>query len=762
MIVVKALFALLLFCAGEAEEKNKRNATTLRLIAVLPLSYPPAPARWERGLEILPGARLAVDQVNSMAVLPGYELEIAVVDEAGCLPASSAVSLYEQVVGAGSKPSSTLGVVGVMCAAVAKAVQAVCGAPGVDLVQLLGGPSSRGWGEGPLAHGMVADSSAYADMSDVLLGELGMDTAGFAVLYSGGSDGYSYYLPMAEALARRIDDDGTKKKLKYLEQVDVRGADEVVAELRAEAIESAFVSLDVVTTARVLCAAGRANLVWPGFGWLLLDHEATELMEANQCSTMELAKGLEGAILLHRHLEPVEDNRKLVAGQTYQEYLKSLINYPPYSQSAVKPSINPYANVLYDAVWSVALALNNSLQSHPDVTNATLSEWVRKGLPSVSFNGTHDFVDFTRRGHSAGDHTVRVEQIISGNPVLLGHYYTRQDRLVMTNPVSLQGTQKLPHVELQYALISPIAVGVVLTFTGMVTILITAVLVLLLYYRRESEIKATSPKISIFMFIGCYMLCTAIGLEVAFRAMVITGKATKIVCNATVWPASIGINLILATLLVRLARVYYLFSRIRVLQKERELWTDRTLFCVVLLVVLGNILLLTIWAVVDNYHVEDYSVYLTASNTNNLSPVHQYCRSTYIMLWLPLLCLYSLFLIGAIIILTTLTRKIKRRHFKDTKKVNAFIFMSLMIFSIMIPLWWVSRYVNYTLSGMLLCLCYGITAVLCQMLLFVPKTIPPFIRHMFKTKLREEQLASSTDSEKRRPSLLRKMSSTAI
>ena len=754
---------MLLLCASEAEGKNKRNVTTLRLIAVVPLTTPTAPAQWERGPEILPGARLAVDEINSMAVLSGYKLELVVVDEAGCHPDTAVLSFYEQLAGnLGSYLPQTVGVVGLMCSAVVGAMRALCG--GIGLVQLSAGPSSIGASEEnhrSAAHGMVADPAAYASMSGALLDELEMTE--FGVLYSGKSDAYSYYLPTAEALGRGA----AGKKLTYMRQVEITDADETLADLQTRgAVTAAYTSLDVATTALVLCAAGRTNLVWPNFAWLVLDHGASELVAANQCSTAELFKGLEGAVFVRRNLEPLEQNRKLVAGCPYQEYLEALNKYSPYPLlGADTLGVNPYASVMYDAVWSVALALNNSLQDRPAFgsgADATVSKWVEKGLPSVSFNGAHDFVDFGGRNKTATYHSIRIDQIISGMPKLIGYYFTTQNRMEIINPLGQQqNISKLLGAQLRYILIPTAVAWLVLALTGIVALLTTAILILLLYYRTESEIKATSPKISIFMFIGCYLLCAAIVLEVTFRIVVVEGKAAEVVCNAAVWPASIGLNLILATLIVRLARVYYLFSsNIRILQKERELWTDRTLFCIVLLVVLGNVILLAVWASVDNYHVEDDRV--TTPSATNPSFVRQYCTSTYLMLWLPLVCLYSLVLIGAIVVLTTLTRKIKRRHFKDTKKVNAFLFMLFVMYSILIPLWWVSKYVNYTLSGMMLCLCYGSTAVLCQLLLFVPKTIPPFIRDVFKTKLMEEQLASSTDSERKRPSLLRKMSSTAI
>ena len=49
-----------------------------------------------------------------------------------------------------------------------------------------------------------------------------------------------------------------------------------------------------------------------------------------------------------------------------------------------------------------------------------------------------------------------------------------------------------------------------------VALFITVVLVLYLYYRDHKEVKATSPYLCILVIIGCYLLCMAAVLEVAF------------------------------------------------------------------------------------------------------------------------------------------------------------------------------------------------------------------------------------------------------
>jgi len=86
------------------------------------------------------------------------------------------------------------------------------------------------------------------------------------------------------------------------------------------------------------------------------------------------------------------------------------------------------------------------------------------------------------------------------------------------------------------------------------------------------------------------------------------------------------------------------------------------------------------------------------------------------------------------------TRKIRRRDFKDTKKVNIYVFMNILLICVVVPFWWVLRTVNDNASSVVvLYLGYGGTAALCQLLLFVPKVLPPFMRHIFH-KIPEERL----------------------
>ena len=87
LYVVTAL--LLIMLSTQAYLACATNTTTLRLLVMLNLrthqedsAWTP---RWNRGLELLPAAQLAVERINQdPTILPGYNLELTELDTGNC------------------------------------------------------------------------------------------------------------------------------------------------------------------------------------------------------------------------------------------------------------------------------------------------------------------------------------------------------------------------------------------------------------------------------------------------------------------------------------------------------------------------------------------------------------------------------------------------------------------------------------------------------------------------------------------------------
>ena len=81
------------------------------------------------------------------------------------------------------------------------------------------------------------------------------------------------------------------------------------------------------------------------------------------------------------------------------------------------------------------------------------------------------------------------------------------------------------------------------------------------------------------------------------------------------------------------------------------------------------------------------------------------------------------------------TRKIKRKDFKDTKKINTLIVSCFMAIAIKAPLWGILSYSsrdNAIMSRILFILFLLLIPMSCQVCLFCPETMPPLKRSLWK------------------------------
>ena len=106
-----------------------------------------------------------------------------------------------------------------------------------------------------------------------------------------------------------------------------------------------------------------------------------------------------------------------------------------------------------------------------------------------------------------------------------------------------------------------------------------------------------------------------------------------------------------------------------------------------------------------------------------------------------------MFLNTITVLLSILRRNIQRKHFKDTKKVNAFIYLFIVISLIGYSL---SQFVtNREIQVYFTFIGINSHAILCQTFLFLPKCLPPFLRHLkldyWKTALKNKQSTTSKE-----------------
>ena len=122
-----------------------------------------------------------------------------------------------------------------------------------------------------------------------------------------------------------------------------------------------------------------------------------------------------------------------------------------------------------------------------------------------------------------------------------------------------------------------------------------------------------------------------------------------------------------------------------------------------------------------NYEIKDGYIHLIKR-----------CRSNNRTLLFGLLITYLLVLIFALAVVAIITRRVRRQHFKDTKKVNILLFIICILIVIVFSYWLLLRtlYTERYVSNLPLHIGHSAGILLVLSFLFVPKILPPLRRRI--------------------------------
>ena len=136
------LLALLTGVQCSRAEHSTNETMFLYLLNVQPYPDNRSFAGWDRGFELIPAGRLAIDQINNQSdLLTGYRLELIDIDSEACginAINSGLVNFYRHLV---DPNSLVVGVVGLFCSPVTAAISPIANNPGIDYIQVAGSTS---------------------------------------------------------------------------------------------------------------------------------------------------------------------------------------------------------------------------------------------------------------------------------------------------------------------------------------------------------------------------------------------------------------------------------------------------------------------------------------------------------------------------------------------------------------------------------------------------------------------------------------------
>ena len=679
---------------------------------------------WEKGLEILPAAHVAIKEINDdPTLLPGYQLELAKAVTDGC---SSNLVLVELIKSITLEQHHIIGMVGPFCNEANNIIPMVAGhsESTINFLQI-----------SPATSPAFQDKSKYPNLYSMLPLSKAVIKAMFEIMETYNWSKLAvlcedYYCRIAEEFVSAAAMHGIDVLLYGIIYKHVPML-HILKELQYSGAKITLAFLSPEKASDLVCAAYRYGLKWPDYMWIFSDRVMKDFSftGTTNCNNGEIAKATEGILLLRPQLEPLDPDVVIVSGKTYKEYHSEYLDR--FEEMANGTSMilhsNPYANVLYDSIWAHVLAVNYSLpllQATNAFSTNGFTRVVANQLSRLTFPGTLGLIQFDS---SHDRKSLNVIYVKNGVPVLVGTYGPETHNKVIIN-TSLLGELPNDELERRYLLVPPVITVLLLTMASVCVVFTIAMLLLYIRYRNEPVIKATSRYLSLLILLGSCLMLAGTLTHIVASGVVVSGTARFIVCNSVTWNSTIGLDMALATLLARILRVYHVFTHYG---KTGRICSNGVLLTLILLILSAKMIILSLWVVTDGYHVDNLEVYKPDAKPPYYEVV-QYCYSKYTGVWLIAVLAFSGILFISLLVLAFKTRKVWKQNFKDTKKVNALIVSMIVSTSFFLPMWWILRLNNGSpiVSKVLLAVGYAVAPMLFQVFLFATKTIPLFVRHM--------------------------------
>ena len=727
-----AIALVILLVKSVQQTASARTCTTLYLLNVVPYPDNRTFAGWDRGFELIPAGHLAAKHINSNPdILPGYRLEVIDVPSEACgisTITEALIEFYGHLVD--QVDTCVFGVVGLYCSTVTNTIAPIANYPNLGHVVLAAStsPRHRDTTSLPYTFHTIASSSVFNEAMIALMDEFSWkrvhvvhDSLGFYFV--------STILNFVDLISSSSDKVITSR-IPIQPKTFISDVFDIINE---EGARIGYLSVTEGEGATLFCEAFKRNFLWPGYVYALQERSLSQIISTPvSCTREQMVKALEGVFLFQYRLFSSEGSN-LTSGMTYQqyhdEYIEELGNFSYRTNMNLEDNL--YANSLYDQVWAFALAANGSLGRIHFLNNSLAASNIEvtvrnrailaNQLRDIEFSGVSGFIKFGKEQEVRT--FVEVYQVRNGAEELIGLYDAYNGNISFFNDFE---RDEVPGdtFDLYYQLV-PIWVGlIVLVFDLVLFALVLFITLSIIIWRNRPEIKSASFPLSLMMLMGCYFLCISVASQTVRVIFTISNSFTfTALCNVELWLFINGINIMYVALAVRLLRIFHVF---RSFHSTGKYWSDKYLVLYITLICSVLVAVLVLWTAIDPLHHVQEQYYIASANPPHYM-LRNFCSANSLGIWIAL----CLSLIGLVVLfvmfLAIQTRHIKRKHFKDTKKVNIFIFCTCISYAILLPLWLILFSVRIDIGSYISkCTAKLLGVALCSTLLFLPKIIPTF------------------------------------
>ena len=729
---------------------TRGNKTTLRILLIAPFPDEHFDIPYDGGHNLIPGGLLAIEQINnSSEILLDYQLEPVIID-GGCTVVEKAlVGIFSTLVHRDRhQDDSVLGIVGPVCSEATATVSAQLGQSRirVPLVALATSPTLTDRKLYQYTFGAVSSSAEYT-------------LAGIKVFKEKQKRKQWDQLAVLYAAERSYN---LNTFLMFEEQVKISFSEDVFNNILTESLFSYYIPLENIIkrgirvifvyaskcpACQLMCRAYHLGMFYPKYQFFFTDRRLPDFEECTKgeqpctqfhydnvqysCSVEQMKKVVSGSILFHFNVNSLQlesPTTKSESGFLFDEieklYKEAVTDYS--AKYNVSAGTSVWAYPFYDAVWALALAANKVL---PNLTlDSQLHIWENEQLLDamygLNFQGVSTRIKFNRQSgftHSVID----IFQVTEMKERLIGHYNAGELIIAATcnNQTDCMDDLLRNIIASSFEMsteVIPQWLSILGYFSSVLVLLVT-----LLYHiihiagRKRHSIKAGSPKLNHFIFLGCYLVVGSIILSTTTVGFSISSTAIfKALCYIEVWLQNIGVTLVFSTLFVKYYRLYFVFIRT---YNHRINLSNGILSIIVIILVFVDIVLLTIGTSFEPFAV-DMNQYLDNSVNPPVNRVRRICVATSAGVWfngatLGYICLLCL----AVVALSVINRHIKQKDFNTTATTNILVYLYALLLGILVPIAYTTGFFENTeLKFGINSLVYLLFTVLCIVFLFTP------------------------------------------
>ncbi|XP_072030368.1 gamma-aminobutyric acid type B receptor subunit 1-like [Amphiura filiformis] len=502
-----------------------------------------------------------------------------------------------------------------------------------------------------------------------------------------------------------------------------------------------FVSMYQDMGRKIFCEAYKQDMMRAGYVWIIYGWWSGDwwIQEDNtiECTPDEMNEAVSSTTMLiidWKQLSTKEE--QTISGLTPQELVSELddrMEWPEYNR-CTRTAKAPFG---YDAAWAIALMLNKTSEAlkkkvfSNEPQSRRLEDFTYEDdemvqmffdlLKDSNFDGMTGHVAF-KDGDRLGDTTIAQLQGNVKHPI--ASYSIELDILELENDI----IWKDDYLPIDHTAIVRLYQGIsqylfiIISVSAGVGIFIACIfLAFNLKYRTQKTVKMSSPYLNNIIIIGSILIYASVIIS-GLDSNVISINTFAATCQIRAWLLSTGFVLGFGSMFSKTWRVY----RVAALKTpKRRILTDKHLFIMVFVFFCIDVIVLTLWQIIDPIYVVTIDLYerMDPHVTNGrIVPYIEQCTSDYLVYWMAALYAYKGLLLLFGTFLAWETKKVTIPALNDSKLIGICVYNTVVLCIVGVSVSFLitnDTSALYIFTSSIIIFCATVTLVV----LFVPKII---------------------------------------